>query len=126
MKGKPFRVAGAVNHLEGETIKDCELSLPQDKLFIIEFVGINAFAQNGQDLFFALQVNEDSAVYTYPIAPTGSSPYLDPEYPARIFGSQQVRLYVGPGGKLIVTFARSGDNGDARAFFDISGRIITP
>lgn len=126
MKKKPLHTSGVVNLSSGEKIKDYEFNVPQGGVFIIEFVGVNAFAQHGQDLFFALQVFTNSSKGIYPLSPAGSSPYLDPEFPSRVFGSQQVKLYADPGSKLIATFARSSDSGDARALFDISGRTMAP
>jgi hypothetical protein len=127
MNGEIFSTGGVVNLENGESIKDFHLTgLSENKLFIIEFVGINAFAQSGQILFIALQVFTNSVQGIYPIVPTGASPYSDPTYPARIFGSQQVRLYADPDSDLIITVSRNNDIADARAFVHLSGRIITP
>lgn len=127
MKGEIFCKGGVVNLENGESIKDFPLTgVPKDKLFIIEFVGINAFAQPGQVLFVALQVFTNSVQGIYPIVPSGISPFSDPEYPARIFGSQKVRLYADPNREIIITVGRHNATGEARAFIDLSGRIITP
>jgi hypothetical protein len=127
MKGETFSTGGVINLGNGESIQDFHFTgLPKDKLFIIEFVGINAFAQPDQVLFVALQVFTNSVQGIYPIVPLGTSPFSDPTYPARIFGSQHVRLYADPNRDLIVTVARSHDNADARAFVQLSGRLITP
>jgi hypothetical protein len=127
MNGEIFSTGGVINLENGESIKDFHLKgLPQDKLFIIEFVGINAFAQPGQVLFIALQIFTNFVQGIYPIVPTGASSYSDPTYPARIFGSQQVRLYADPNSDLIITVSRNNDTADARAFVHLSGRLITP
>lgn len=127
MKGEIFCTGGVVNLENGETIKDSQLTgLPGDKLFIIEFVGINAFAQPGQVLFIALQVQTNSVQGIFPIVPIGASSFTDPQYPARIFGSQQVRLYADPNSEILITVARDNDTADARIFVQLSGRIITP
>jgi hypothetical protein len=128
MDGESFHVNGIVNLGNGERSKDFQFSaLPQGKLFIIEFVGINAFAQPGQVLFAALQVQTNSVMGVYPIVLTGSSPFPDSTYPTRIFGSQQLRLYADPDSCLIVTVDRNTDSSkDARVEFHLSGRIIVP
>jgi hypothetical protein len=127
MKGEVFSSGGVINLENGESIKDFRLSgLPKDKLFIIEFVGINAFAQPDQVLFIALQVSTNSAQGIYPIVPSGSSSYSDPTFPARIFGSQQVLLYADPNKDVIITVGRDKDTADARVFVHLSGRLITP
>jgi len=127
MIGEAFCTGGVINLENGESIKDFHFQgLPKDKLFIIEFVGINAFAQPGQVFFVALQVHTNSRLGIYPIVPVGVSPFSDPTYPARIFGSQQVQLYADPNSDLIVTVARDNENADDRAFIDLSGRLITP
>lgn len=125
MIGETFCTGGVINLENGEYIKDLNLEgLPQNRRFIIEFVGINAFAQPGQKIFVALQVHTNSRKGIYPIAPIGNSPFSDPNYPARIFGSQQVQLYADPNSDLIITVARDNDNAGARAFIDLSGRLI--
>ncbi|MBI9091630.1 MAG: hypothetical protein JEZ12_20665 [Desulfobacterium sp.] len=127
MEGKPFKAGGVINLSDGEGIKDYPISgLPQDKLFIIEFVGINAFAQPGQTLFIALQVHTNSVQGTYPIVPIGTSPYSDPDFPVRMFGSQRILLYPDPGSDIILTVGRNNDHKDARVFVDLSGRITIP
>ena len=127
MNGEIFSTGGVINLENGESIKDFHLTgLPETKLFIIEFVGINAFAQPGQVLFIALQVFTNSVQGNYPRVPTGASPYSDPTFPARIFGSQHVRLYADPDSDLIITVSRNNDTADARAFVHLSGRLITP
>ena len=127
MDGETFSAGGVINLDDGESIKDFHLPvLPSDKLFIIEFVGINAFAQPGQILFIALQVHTNSLQGIYPIVPSGTSPFSDPSYPARIFGSQQVLLYADPNSTVIITVGRNTVNAEARAFVQLSGRLITP
>lgn len=125
MTGETFCTGEVINLDDGESIKDVLFQgLPKDKLFIIEFVGINAFTQPGQVIFVALQVQTNSRKGIYPIVPIGVSPFSDPTYPARIFGSQKVRLYADPNSDLIVTVARDNDNANARAFVDLSGRLL--
>jgi len=52
MNGEIFSTGGVINLENGEGIRDFHLTgLPENKLFIIEFVGINAFVQSGQVLF---------------------------------------------------------------------------
>ena len=127
MNGEIFSTGGVINLENGEGIKDFHLTeVPKDKLFLIEFVGINAFVQSGQVLFIALQLFTNSVQGIYPIVPTGASSYSDPTYPERLFGSQHVRLYADPDSDLIITVSRNNDTADARAFVHLSGRIITP
>ncbi len=127
MTGETFCIEGLINLDNGQSIKDFVFdNLPKDKLFIIEFVGINAFAQTDQVLFIALQVYTNSKKCIYPIVPTGSSPYSDSTFPARVFGSQQVLLYSDPNSDPILTVDRSTDNGKARVFVSLSGRLVTP
>lgn len=128
MDGEPFGTGGIINLVDGETIKDFQPpEFPLDKLFIIEFVGINAGAQPDQDLTIFLQVHTNTVKRIYPIVPMGKSPSPnDPEYPIDIYGSQQVRLYADPNSELIITARRSSGTGGARAIVDLSGRIIPP
>lgn len=128
MDGEPFSIGSVPINLEdGESIKDFQhQGLPQGKLFMIEFVGINAFAQPGQVLFVALQVDTNFVKGIYPIVPSGASSSSGPEYPARIFGSQLVRLYADPNSDLIITVGRNNAHAEARVWVFLSGRIITP
>jgi hypothetical protein len=126
MDGQPYHRTGVINLENGVGIMDFDITdLPQGKLFVIEFVGVNAFAQPDQSLFFALQVKTNTSG-VYPIVLNGESPFDDSVYPARYFGSQQVLLYADPDRTLKITFARHDSSGEARCFFDLSGRIIDP
>jgi hypothetical protein len=124
MIGQPHKVGGVINLENGETIKELVLKVPGDSLFIIEFIGTNAFAQLDQEIFVALQVTTNSSLGVYPLVPIGRSPFTDPEYPVRIFGSQVARLYADPKSNLILTFGRSSASGSARGFIDVSGRLV--
>lgn len=130
MDGVPFFAGGTINLHNGETVKDFQLSeLPQDKLFIIEFVGVNAFAQPDQILFIGLQVvtilDIGPRTGLYPIVLTGTSPNSVPlPFPTRIFGSQQLRLYADLNSGLTISVARNNGDNDARASVSLSGRII--
>jgi hypothetical protein len=44
MSGKPFQVGGVINLANGEETKDIQLpKIAKDRLFLVEFVGINGF-----------------------------------------------------------------------------------
>jgi hypothetical protein len=44
MRGKPFQVGGVINFANGEETKDIQLpKIAKDRLFLVEFVGINGF-----------------------------------------------------------------------------------
>jgi len=124
-KGDPFQKGSVVNLNDGEIVKDCTLvTVPQDKRFIIEFVGVNGFAQLGQRLFVAIQATTNGYKGAYPIVLAGRSRIEDPAFPMRRFGSQQVRLYADPGSDLIVTVARHLGRDDARVFVDVCGLLM--
>ena len=127
MEGQPFHVNGTVNLSNGEGLKDYTFTgLPKDKLFIIEFVGVNAFAQPGQVLFIGLQVQTHATPGIYPIVLNGSSAFSDPTYPARLFGSQKVKLYADPNSDIVVSVARDSSSNSCRAMINLSGRIVEP
>jgi hypothetical protein len=131
MEGSPFHTVGVANLVNTETLTEIKLRTPLDKLFIVEFVGINGFVQPDQHLFVSLQVGAG----IYPIVllgvltnavPIGGSTKADPTFPVRRFGSQQLLLYADPGSNITVAVARDNGNADARVSVDVSGRIITP
>jgi hypothetical protein len=126
MEGKPFRTGGIVNLGNNETVKEIQLpKAPGGKLFIAEFVGINAFVQKNQDLFVSLQVITSSGPGIYPIVAAGMMTGSDPTFPVRRFGSQQLLLYADANSEITVAVARNNGTGLARAFIDVCGRIVT-
>ena len=119
---RSFQTGGVINLAEGEEVKDVTiLAVAPDQRFDIRFVGVNGFAQPGQILFVALQVTTVGHLGTYPIVLTGMSPFADPEFPTRCFGSQEVRLHADPGSDLLITVARHETRAGARVFVDVSG-----
>jgi hypothetical protein len=55
MEGSPFHTLGVANLANNETLKEIKLpKAPQNKLFVVEFVGINGFVQPNQHLFVSL------------------------------------------------------------------------
>jgi hypothetical protein len=71
MDGKPFHRGEVINLAQGDKVKETQLSKgPKNRLFIIEFVSINAFLQENQQLFVSLGVTTDSVTGVYPIVPT--------------------------------------------------------
>jgi hypothetical protein len=117
-----FQTGGVINLAEGEESKDeTLLVVPTDQQFDIRFVGVNGFAQPGQILFVALQVTTAGYLGIYPIVLTGTSPFSDPEFPTRHFGSQEVRLHADSGSDLLITVARHETHAGARVFVDVSG-----
>ncbi|MFT3866986.1 MAG: hypothetical protein QM715_00680 [Nibricoccus sp.] len=127
MEGNLYSTGGAVNLSNGENVKDFQISdLPRDKIFSIEFVGINGFAQQDQILFVSLEVTNGDRAGTYPIVLTGSSPFGDPAYPKRVFGSQQVALRATPNTSITVSVARNNTHNEARILFELAGRVFPP
>ena len=127
MSGKPFRTGGVINLATGEETKDIQLpKIAKDRLFVVEFVGVNGFVQRNQSLFVSLQVYTNSVAGIYPILTSGTSTILDPTFPERRFGSQRVLLYADPDSQITVTAARHNDDANARIFVDISGRLVKP
>lgn len=127
MRGKPFQIIGVINITNGEETKDIQLpKTAKDRLFVVEFVGINGFMQQNQSLFVSLEVYTNSVPGIYPIVTAGISNISDPIFPVRRFGSQQVLLYSDPDSQIILTAARDNVNADARIFVDISGRLVKP
>ncbi|GJQ60914.1 MAG: hypothetical protein D8M57_03405 [Candidatus Scalindua sp. AMX11] len=95
-------------------------NIPDDKLFAIEFIGINGFTTKGIDIYIALDVD----TLIYPITVSGSVPFNDPTYSWRIFGSQQVRIYVQPGQKINIHAYRKDINFAARTLVALSGVLF--
>ena len=127
MTGKPFQIGGVINLAHGEETKDIQLpKIAKDRLFVVEFVGINGFVQQNQTLFVSLEVYTNFVPGIYPIATSGTPTISDPCFPGRRFGGQWVLLYADPDSQIIVTAARYNGNAEARIFVDISGRLIKP
>jgi hypothetical protein len=105
----------------GKRTKTFSCRIAKDRLFVVEFVGVNGFVQQNQTLFVSLEVYTNSVPGIYPITTTGTSTISDPGFPARRFGSQRVLLYADPDSQIIVTAARHNGNAAARVFVDISG-----
>lgn len=127
MDGKPFQTGGVINLANGEETKEIQLpNIAKNRLFIVEFVGVNGFVQQNQSLFVSLEVYTNSVPGIYPIVTNGTSTISDPALPARRFGSQQVLLYADTDSQIIVTAARHNGNADARIFVDITGRLVKP
>jgi hypothetical protein len=125
MEGTPFCVGGVVNLQNGDNVKNYQITgLPIDKIFFVEFVGINAFAQSDQILFVSIEVTTGGRPGVYPIVLMGSSPYWDPTYPKRVFGSQQVNLYADPNTNITIAVARNNTNKDSRVIIELTGRIL--
>src|SRR4030095_6172118 len=88
-------------------VKETQLSKgPKNRLFIIEFVSINAFLQENQQLFVSLGVTTDSVTGVYPIIPTETMTSSDPAFAVRRFGSQRVPLYADANTGITITVAR--------------------
>jgi hypothetical protein len=127
MSGKPFHVGGVINLANGEETRDIRLPrIAKDRLFVVEFVGVNGFVQQNQTLFVSLEVYTNSSPGIYPVVTTGTSTVSDPSFPARRFGGQRVLLYADPDSEIIVTAARHNGDADARIFVEISGRLVKP
>ena len=127
MDGKPFHRGEVINLTQGDKVKETQLSKgPKNRLFIIEFVSINAFLQENQQLFVSLGVTTDSVTAVYPIVPTGTMTSSDPAFAVRRFGSQRVLLYADANTGITITVARDNDNGAAEAIVEVSGRLVTP
>ena len=122
---QPFQTGVVVNLRDGEDGQQPMLvTVPADKCLVIECIGINAFAQPGQRFCIALEVTTSGHAGTYPIVLLGSSTIEDPEWPARSFGSQLVRLYAAPTSAVMLPISRNPAHGAARVFVDVSGVLI--
>lgn len=117
-----FQTQEVINLAGGEYDKQVTVqNIPRDKLFVIEFVGIDGFAQEGQNLYMAVDVG--GKIYPIEVSGTLANP-PDPQFPQRIFGSQLIRLYVNPGANVNITVARYGTRGSARVFVALSGSLM--
>jgi hypothetical protein len=126
MNGRPFHRGLVINLAQGEKQREAQLpNVPKNALFIIEFVSINSFLQQSQQLFFSLGVTTDTVTGIYPIVPAGSMASTDPAFAVRRFGSQRVLLYADANTAITITFARDNDKGAAEAIVEISGRLVT-
>ena len=126
---KPYLKSKAINLTDGNfSANDSLVTIPANRLFMVEFVGINAFAQEDQALSVALEVTttNDSIPETgiFPIVLDGKMATTDPGYPYRLFSSQQVKLYADPNSELTITVTRSGSYSNARAMVHVSGLLI--
>jgi hypothetical protein len=126
---KPYLKAKAVNLLDGNfSVSDSIVTIPANRLFMVEFVGINAFAQENQELSVALEVTTTSdgipEMGIFPIVLGGKMAGSDPDYPLRLFGSQQVKLYADPDSDLKIVVTRNGSFSKARAMVHVSGLLI--
>ncbi len=127
MRGKPFHTGGVINLANNEETKEIQLpKVPKDKMFVVEFVGVNGFVQHNQSLFVSLEVFTNGVPGIYPIVTNGTSTISDPALPARRFASQQVVLYADPDSQITVAAARHDGSGVARMFVDLCGRLVTP
>ncbi|HSF29447.1 MAG TPA: hypothetical protein VLK82_03100 [Candidatus Tectomicrobia bacterium] len=121
----PFQADELIDLADGDAGKQVTLlTMPRGKRFVIECVGVNAFVQPGQRLFVAVHVTTGDAIGIYPIVPAGSSSIADPTFPARTFGSQQVRLYADPETNVDLSVARDDATAGARIFVSLSGMLI--
>lgn len=122
MAQRPFQTGAIINLSSGESSKDVVIStVPANKRFHVKFLGINGFGQPNQSLFYAIQVTTGSRLGIYPIALSGVAEIAEPEFPARHFGSQEVRLYADPGSDLMFTVARKDTTGNIRVFIELCG-----
>ncbi len=120
--GTPFTQATIIQMDSGEESKQVTLFQGiEDKIVVVESVGINAFLQQGQELVPSIIPISDEGTTVYPIALPGSSSFSDPELPFRRFGSQQLLLYAN---KIEVSVTRSNTAGKAHIEFNISGRML--
>jgi hypothetical protein len=125
MDGKPFQTGGVINLANGEETKEIQLpKIAKNRLFVVEFVGVNGFVQQNQTRFVSLEVYTNSVPRIYPIVTTGTSTISDPGFRARRFASQQVLLYADHDTQIIVTAVRHNSNADARVLVDICGRLV--
>ena len=124
---QPFQTGVVVNLRDGEDGQQPMLvTVPAKKCLVIECIGINAFAQPGQSFCIALEVTTSghAGTYPYPIVLLGSSTIEDPEWPARSFGSQLVRLYAAPHTQVLLPIKRNNAQRAARIFVDIAGVLV--
>lgn len=122
MAQRPFQTGAIINLSSGESSKDVVIStVPANQRFHVKFLGINGFGQPNQPLFYAIQVTTGSRLGIYPIALSGVAEIAEPEFPARHFGSQEVRLYADPGSDLMFTVARKDTTGNIRVFIELCG-----
>ena len=81
MDGRLFHRGLDINLAQGEKQREAQLpNVPKNALFIIEFVSINAFLQQSQQLFFSLGVTTDTVTGIYPIVPVGRSSTTTPGF----------------------------------------------
>ena len=122
----PFLTGVTVNLEEGQFSDQVAVfnPVPAGKRFVIETVGVNAFAQPGQVVRVALRVVTGGRVGIFPIALPQASAFPDPEFPANTLASQLIRLYQDPNVALQVTVDRNSAGKEARVFVDISGFLV--
>jgi hypothetical protein len=122
---QPLHAGEVIDLAAGEAGKQVTIwVVPQGKPFVVECVGVNAFAPPGQKLFATLHVTTAGYVGIYSTILVGSSTIAEPAFPARSFGSQQVRLYADPETNLDFSIARDDATADAQIFLSVSGVLI--
>ena len=123
--GTPFTLASAISMTQGEFSKQETLyTIPEDRLFIIEYIGIGSSLQPQQELSAAIMPVFDGGLTVYPIAVLGTTSSHNPGMPLRRFGSQQMLLYAND--HIDISAVRSSDEGEAHIEFNISGRLLEP
>ncbi len=122
---QPFQTGVVVNLQDGQDgTQPTLVKVPSHQWFVIECIGVNAFAQPGQTFVIALEVTARRHLGIYPIVLTGSSTIADPDFPARSFGSQLVRLYADPNSEVMLPVSRNNAKGSARVFVNVSGFLL--
>jgi hypothetical protein len=127
MLGSPLALASALSMAPGEFSKQKTLyTVTDDRLFIIEYIGIHSSLQASQELSAAIMpaFNDGTKVglTVYPIAISGTGASHNPAMPLRRFGSQELLLYAND--RVDISALRSSDGGEAHIEFNISGRLL--
>ena len=65
MTGKPFHVGGVINVADGEDTKDIQSpKIAKDRLFVVEFVGVNVFYNRSSSFFRLKSIRIPTQVFT--------------------------------------------------------------
>ena len=111
-----------MNLIEGERDKDATIfTVPDNKRFVIEFTGINAFGQPNQPLFYPHQITTKQSLGNYPLAMIGNAGFHDPEFQERFFSSQLMKLYADLDSQIIFTEAHRETYANVRVIVDMCG-----
>lgn len=123
IRGNPLAFAKGISMAQGEFSKQENIyTVPEGRLFVIEYIGIASSLQAQQELYTAIMPVYDGGLTVYPVNLPGTGPSYNPAMPLRRFGSKRLLLYAND--RIDVSAVRGNDKGQAQIEFNVSGRLV--